>query len=110
MTGYQRAKGAMRVYSNAFAHPRRIMKFNSGWAAPRLGEYFAKANAIDIDGCLLRYLLAPTRRLSAALEAAVGAGAGDLSGRQLVEAVSAHVRMGDSVFKNAQVKWAMAGE
>lgn len=63
MRSYSRASSSTRVFSNAFAHARRLIKFNMNWSLHRLGAYASRANYVDIDGCLLRYLLAPSKHL-----------------------------------------------
>ena len=112
MRAYPRAARATRVYSNAFAHPRRLIKFNMAWAKPRLGDFAERANDMDIDHCMLRYVLAPTKELSEHADATLGERATRV-GTQLVRAVATHVRMGDSMFAHAgwsNNRWGAAEE
>ncbi|KAL1529753.1 hypothetical protein AB1Y20_000689 [Prymnesium parvum] len=101
MRRYERAGRAVRVYSNAFAHARRLIKFNMAWARPRLGAYAEKPNEMDIDSCMLRYLLAPTERLLGLADAAMGVRT-PRDGAQLLRVLSTHVRIGDAAFSNAE--------
>uniref|UniRef100_A0A7S3AIQ8 Uncharacterized protein n=1 Tax=Haptolina ericina TaxID=156174 RepID=A0A7S3AIQ8_9EUKA len=56
---------------------------------------------MDIDTCLLRYLLAPRLRLNTLAERALGEKL-PLSGLALGGFTATHVRLGDSVFQNAE--------
>ena len=100
MVRYTRAPHAARVYSNAFAHARRLIKFNMVWAKEKLGAYAEHANEMDIDHCMLRYILAPTEMLSRRLDETLGAKT-SREGSLLIHAVSTHVRVGDVSFANA---------
>lgn len=107
MKTYARSASSMRVFSNAFAYSRRLIKYNARALASRLGAYGTAPNAYDLDSCFLRYLLRPRPALTAMLDRALGRRA-TRSGQRLVSAAATHVRMGDAVFKNdewARSKW-----
>lgn len=109
---YSRSATSLRVFNNAFAYVRRLIKFNAQALKNKLGPYSDAPNDYDIDSCFLRYLLQPRPALTTMLDQALKKRT-PRSGQRLVNAAATHVRMGDAVFKNdgwKDNKWMTASE
>jgi hypothetical protein len=105
MRRHPRSLVSMRVYSNAFTHARRLIKFNRDALLPKLGAFVEHPNEMDVDSCLLRYLFAPSTTLTRAANDALsldGAIRMPQSGTALARVVATHIRVGDSVFRSAE--------
>lgn len=100
------------MFTSFTAHARRLLKFNSAWAAPRFGPYtnrsFERQPGGDrLDACMWRYMLAPSAKLTSLLDGVMGARV-ERSGAGLIAAATTHVRMGDSAFQSAPPRVAAA--
>ena len=110
------ATGGSRVTSTLATHARRMLLFSRGYptfqrwfADPRRPNVPGEAIAGDVlgheynlDGCLLRHMLAPTAALTRALHHATSL---TVSGDALMPTAAMHVRAGDAVFaREATVK------
>ena len=107
-----RAPNSTRVLVKPSVSARRFVRINEHKLAPLLGAFYVNASHDTTEGCLLRYLLAPSPRLhELTLDRANYAHPGPLpaswlstmgNGQRLIPAVTMHVRVGDhTFFRNA---------
>ena len=106
MQRYDRAAGPTRLYSGPFDQVKRLLKTATNHTRSLFGplatrQWLARASNLPLRGCLLRYLLRPSARLTAMVDEVLGVRT-PRSGAQLAAAVAMHVRMGDAAFKNRE--------
>ena len=100
---WARNASGSRVVTTFFTHARRVLLFSKGHdyyrRAFRNDEILGKD--VNLDGCLLRYLLAPRAPMLRAVVAATGVPAEPTG---LMPLAAMHVRSGDKAFASAE--WA----